>query len=426
MADYKPKTRANLKWETLQLSPEEGFLLSRVDGATSVEALRHMTGMDEARFSAALRKLEESGALEPAPTQAPRTRDVPKTVVQPMVDATFEETPRAHDLDDVDSDDDLALIAQVMADLNLDPSLEGEPTGEGDAVDDDSVEDDDAPANVAAARDAADEAKAPSSEPLGDSPDDDDDEKEQDAKEEENAEAAEVEEGNYRKLFETTLRELPQEEREKRARMDSGAVLMALCFDPLPQVITGLMENSEVGFPHARLIARHHRTPQGLERLFMRSEFVRDGQTQRYLLANPMLSEAQFKRVLQPKPLAQVYKWSLSRDLPERNRSKVRLLLRSKWGTADGEERANLIWSTEGRCLQFLIGLSLDSKATTLLCARSIHSVMLIQSLARFTGTPPPLLSHLERQPIVKRQPNLRLLILQHPNCPSELKRKKR
>jgi hypothetical protein len=143
------------------------------------------------------------------------------------------------------------------------------------------------------------------------------------------------------------------------------------------------------------------------------------------LLANPMLGDAQFKKVLQPKPLAQIYKWALSRDLPERNRQKVRLMLRTKWGVADGEERATLIWSTEGRCLQYLIGLQIDSKATTLLCARSIHSVMLIQSLARFTATPPPLLNHLARQPIVKRQPNLRTMIMQHPNCPSELKRKK-
>jgi hypothetical protein len=98
-------------------------------------------------------------------------------------------------------------------------------------------------------------------------------------------------------------------------------------------------------------------------------------------------------------------------------------MFRHKWGVADGEERANLVWSCEGRCLQALTGLQLDSKATTLLCARSIHSVMLVQSLCRFSATPPPLLAHLARQPVVKRQPNLRTLITQHPNCPTELKR---
>jgi hypothetical protein len=329
-----------------------------------------------------------------------------------------------------------------MAELQLDPSLLGDDTDEVAAVDDDEpaataprlmrpepapADADDDPPTQAEAGTQADDAAADNGDDDDDGEgddDDDDEEGEGEEKEGEDGAGAAVEEGNYRKLFETQLHGLPQEEREQLARTAEGPTLRALCFDPVPYVISGLMENPQVGYPHARLIARYHRTPQGLEAIFgKRPELARDAQVQRWLLANPMLADTHLKRVLSPKPLAQVYKWSLSRDLPEHNRGKVRTMFRNKWGTADGEERANLVWSCEGRCLQFLTGLQLDSKATTLLCARSIHSVMLVQSLCRFTATPPPLLAHLARQPLVKRQPNLRTMIMQHPNCPADLKR---
>jgi hypothetical protein len=452
MSEWKPRVRDGLRWEVLNLTAEEGFVLSRLDGATSVEALRHLTGMSGPQVSQVLQKLVAHGAVEPVV-------DVAKTALLDMhqvVEHTLEESPSApkhhqagrqvHDIDDDDDDDDDAIIAAAMAALKLDPSLEGDATDEGDPVED---VDDPAVVQVPTAVRAQKEARhieVGEDDAAGDEGDHDDgdagdqdddaaggddgDAGDQGDKDDADAQAKAdeddaVEEGNYRKLFETKLHPLPQEEREKLARHGSGAELLALCFDPVPAVVMGLFENSEVGFSHARLLARYHRTSQGLDGIFKRTELGRDTQVQRWLLANPMLSDAQFKRVLQPKPLAQIYKWALSRDLPERNRQKVRLMLRSKWGVADGEERANLIWSTEGRCLQYLIGQQIDSKATTLLCARSIHSVMLIQSLARFTATPPPLLNHLARQPVVKRQPNLRAMILQHPNCPSELKRKK-
>ena len=425
MMDWKPRVRAGLRWESLPLTAEEGFLLSRMDGMTSVQGLQQVTGLSQGQVRAMLAKLSATGAIEPAPvapslepTSAPAIENATTSRPAPM---TVEVTP------DVVSDalagphDDQALIQAALASLNLDDSLEGDPTDEGDAVLED---DDDAGLSMGAAggvpRAPADAA------PMGEGPEADiaADDSDVLAAEAEDS-AVDVEEGNHRKLFETRLHPLPPEEREALARTASGSTAMALCFDPVPQVIARLMENSDVGFPHARLIARYHRTPQGLDAIFKRSEFPRDSQVQRYLLSNPMLSEPQLKRVLQPKPLVQVYKWALSRELPETNRVKVRQLLRSKWGVSDGEERANLVWSTEGRCLQYLVGLQLDSKATTLLCQRSIHSVMMIQSLARFTATPPPLLAHLARQPVVKRQPNLKTMIMQHPNCPSELKRKK-
>lgn len=417
MMDWKPRVRAGLRWESLPLTAEEGFLLSRMDGMTSVQGLQQVTGLSQGQLKTMLAKLSATGAIEPAPVATalePTSASaiVNGTAVARRAPVTVEVMPDGASDALAGLGDDQALIEAVLASLNLDDSLEGDPTDEGDAV-----LDDDEPRS----RPAGDPA------PVGEGAEADaiaDDDSDVLAAEAEDS-AVDVEEGNYRKLFETRLHPLPPEEREALARTAIGSTAMALCFDPVPQVIARLMENSEVGFPHARLIARYHRTPQGLDAIFKRSEFPRDTQVQRYLLSNPMLSEPQLKRVLQPKPLVQVYTWALSRELPETNRVKVRQLLRSKWGVSDGEERANLVWSTEGRCLQYLVGLQLDSKATTLLCQRSIHSVMMIQSLARFTATPPPLLAHLARQPVVKRQPNLKTMIMQHPNCPSELKRKK-
>jgi hypothetical protein len=432
MSDRNPKLRANLRWDTLNISADEGFLLSRIDGLTSAEGLTHLTGLSLSQVQTALDRLASSGAIE---FVAPPPR--PTTSSRPLVSADVVRSATVHTVDDVgDADDDAALIRAALEEMSSDDLYgdddDGDDTDEGapahsildaDHVDaDDEYAADDARAHASFDDDdkAVTETPRHSDDDTHDGDGSDDGDKAGDT---DNAEPEEAEEGNYRKLFETTLHPLPLDEREALARVAVDAQALALCFDPVPNVMQRLMENSEVGFPHARLIARHHRTPQGLDFLFKRSELVRDQQVQRWLMANPQLNDAQLKRLLAPKILSAVYKWALSRDLPEKNRAKVRQMLRSKWSVADGEERANLVFQTEGRCLQMLTGLQLDSKATTLLCQRSINSVMLIQSLCRFTSTPPPVLNHLMRQALVKRQPNLKTMILQHPNCPSEHKR---
>ena len=71
-----------------------------------------------------------------------------------------------------------------------------------------------------------------------------------------------------------------------------------------------------------------------------------------------------------------------------------------------------------------LLGQPIDQKTAALLCARNVYPVSLIQSLARFPATPPSVLAHLLKQPLVKRQAHLRSMLLQHPNVPSEAKRR--
>src|SRR5690606_34757629 len=97
--------------------------------------------------------------------------------------------------------------------------------------------------------------------------------------------------------------------------------------------------------------------------------------------------------------------------------------LRRSFQQASAEERVGLMFTTEGRCLTMLIGLSFDSKTTALLCGRTYNSTLLIQNVLRFSATPPPLIAHLAKQNSVRRTPSLKKLILQHPNCPSQVKK---
>src|SRR5258706_598581 len=49
---------------SLKLSPEEGFVLSRVDGTTTVKDLVALTGLDEGRVVDIVGRLAAEGALE--------------------------------------------------------------------------------------------------------------------------------------------------------------------------------------------------------------------------------------------------------------------------------------------------------------------------------------------------------------------------
>ena len=232
------------------------------------------------------------------------------------------------------------------------------------------------------------------------------------------------ESATHRKLYELRLSHLTRDERLARVGSAIEPELSAFCFDPEPVVIHRLFENARVGLAHARLISAHHRTTTGLEVLAKHQSMLRDGQVARLLLRNTMLPQSLFTRILQPKRLSEVYRTMLSREIPERTRNWSRNMLRQKWPTAQSEERVELVWQTEGRVLPILVGLNLDSKSTVLLCRRQFASVLFIRNFASWPSTPPPLIAHLLKQPLVKRMPLLRNMLLRHPNVPGEAKRK--
>ncbi len=209
------------------------------------------------------------------------------------------------------------------------------------------------------------------------------------------------------------------DERTAVAAVASGERLSALCFDPVPATIHRLMENPHAGLEQARLIAAHHQTTTGLEFLLARAELMRDSQVQRLLFRNPQLNEGQLRRLTQTKRLLEVWKLSVSREVTTQTRTNTARLLRTRFATAAGEERVELIISTEGRALAGLSGLPIDGKTTALLCARTDGSMLLVQNLAHWSATPPALIAHLLKQPIVLRQPRLKTLLAQHPNAMS-------
>lgn len=63
MRDVRPKLN-RIDLSRLRLSPEEGFVLSRVDGATTVGEIVSITGFDEGRVHEIVARLASEGAIE--------------------------------------------------------------------------------------------------------------------------------------------------------------------------------------------------------------------------------------------------------------------------------------------------------------------------------------------------------------------------
>ena len=351
MNDWTPKAIPAASLSRLALTPEEGFVLSRLDGATPVRHLQALTGLPPERLEAILARLIAQGALLNPPT-SPSTPSPPP------------------------------LTAPTLPDVTLDGlSPDEEPREE-------------------AASDQAPEA-------LDDAPPEED----------------EVQASDFRRLFERRLHPLSPEERTRRGREAVDPELSALCFDPVPAVIQSVMENSRVGLGHARLIARHHGNPVGLEALCGRAAFASDVGVRRWLVRNPQLPASLFRRLWGGRRLMEQFKVALDRDIPEGTRRTAREVLRARFTTAPAEERVELIVLTEGRVLAGLSGLPVDGKTASLLCGRVYRSPSLIQNLARWSAAPPVLIAHLLKQEAVRRQPQLRLLLQRHPNAPADARR---
>ncbi|NTW86668.1 MAG: hypothetical protein HGB30_10950, partial [Holophagaceae bacterium] len=213
------------------------------------------------------------------------------------------------------------------------------------------------------------------------------------------------ESATHRQLFEQRLHAKPVDERVALAHQAQEPELSALCFDPTAEVIRALLENPRAGLLQARLIASHHRTAAGLEALGARTALVTDPGVRRALLQNPLLPAGLFRRLWSPKRLLEHYLVATSREAPEQVRAMARELLRTTFNQRTGEERAEFILTTEGRCLTNLVGLTLDGHTTALLCRRTYVSTLLIQNIARWSAAPPALIAHLRRQEVVKRNP---------------------
>jgi hypothetical protein len=320
--DWRPVPSSGRDPATLRLTPVDAYVLSRIDGATSVAELVLICGIDAPSLHSILERLAHEGAIGPLPAAT----DAPPIVERPPAAAP-------------------------------DPQESGAPATRGAAT--------------------------------------------------------------HRHLFETTLHALPEEQREARAAAAAEPELSAFCFDPTPRVVRAVLANPRTGLPHARLVAAHHGNAVGLDSLGEKPSFVQDTEVQRLLLRNPQCSAPLLRRLLARHRLADVYLATQSRELPDRNRRGALEVLKRRFAETTPEDRVELVLRTEGRALPALTGLSLDTKAASLLCARTITSIALVENLARWSATPPPVIAHLLKQPMVLRMPHVRNLLKRHPNCPA-------
>jgi hypothetical protein len=65
MADWKPALNPGVDLRGLPLTPEEGFVASRLDGATDLHGISLMTGLAKESIGAVLEKLISHGAVSP-------------------------------------------------------------------------------------------------------------------------------------------------------------------------------------------------------------------------------------------------------------------------------------------------------------------------------------------------------------------------
>lgn len=226
--------------------------------------------------------------------------------------------------------------------------------------------------------------------------------------------------GTHRKLFEAELHALAADERVARAARAVEPYLSAFCYDPLTQVIKALLSNPTTGLTQARLIAPHHRTPDGLAALASRAAFLADPGVRRWLIRNPQLPAALFHRAFASRRMLELFRITVSREVTEQTRRLAREVLRRKFAQGAAEERVELIFRSEGRALAGLGGIPIDGRTTALLCGRPYTSTPLVQNIARWSAAPPALIRHLLKQESIRRSPQLRTMLQRHPNAPTD------
>ncbi len=422
MKTVRPKP-AGTPNNDLPLTPEEGFVLSRIDGRLSVKDLVALTGLEETRVEQIVSKLASHGAVQ------------------------LEGAESSKHLPDVGSDphlpQDQTSLAEFAAALGMDPSsfaAQGAPAAVERAVDEQRVESrSNYPPPAVPEADAAQAAEEiptldpdvhgvfDDAEPAVDAnadplPSDGAEEASTATADEEEATSAAAER-NYRQLYQEKFHVMTTDARVQAAHAAQGADLFALCLDPDPRIIAAILENHGTGLDHVRMMAFHHRTGTGLELISRRQDWIRDQLVERRLLRNPMTPEAVLARVMSSKQLLQTYKIMVDREVPELTRTRVRGHFRKKWTTSPPEDRADLIFRTEGRPLIYMTGCTFDARTTQIICGKTIASMLMIQNFAKFPATPPGILAHCMKQPFVRKNPGIKKLLLQHPNMPGEVKR---
>lgn len=197
----------------------------------------------------------------------------------------------------------------------------------------------------------------------------------------------------------------PIDIRVQSARTATATALDALCGDPSPQVITAVIANPGFGFRQARLIAAHHQTTTGLEMLppnVLADDGVRTG-----LLRNALASPALLQRALRVCQVQQLLPLLSGHECGAHARLPLGQVYQQKFQGLDPDAQAGFILTTEGRCLPYLGEVRLGADVGRKLCVLpdANFTVLLIDNLTKFSGTPRSVLERLLRLPIVHRNP---------------------
>jgi hypothetical protein len=97
----------------LQLGPEEGFVLSRIDGSTDLDQLALLTGLSAARLGVILGRLVREGAVE-APPGAARASPVPSPPAADPLAGLLDSPPEEEKPEDVEADSAAASPRQLF------------------------------------------------------------------------------------------------------------------------------------------------------------------------------------------------------------------------------------------------------------------------------------------------------------------------
>jgi hypothetical protein len=229
--------------------------------------------------------------------------------------------------------------------------------------------------------------------------------------------------GDPRRVYHQKYASLDVEVRAAVASGGDGATMRAMAHDPIPRVISALMENPNFSVAEARVVAREHTSSVGLMMLVHNSRILADPEVRRRLLRNGHTSVQIIGTLLRGKPLLSIYQVGISHDVPENTKTFARSELRRAFGERGPEEKVGLILKTDGRILTLVTGIALDGRAISMIVGRTAMSPMLIRAFAQWPTTPPPILVHMMRLPQVQRDKSLQQAILRHPNVPSQYKR---
>jgi len=226
------------------------------------------------------------------------------------------------------------------------------------------------------------------------------------------------------KMYELNLRHLTLGERISRARTAKDEELSAFCHDPDAKVIHSLLENPLFGLTQARLAARHHHSSAGLEFLANRPMFVTDDGVRRLLFRNQFTAENVLNKCFAAQSLFSLFSFVFGHEMTEKAKQLARRALRKKFEENSAEACADFVIKTEGRCLQYLIGLHFKVETSRVLAHHQYTSMILVRNLLIFPGLAPEIIRGISKSQMVWKNHEFRKMILGHSNCPSDVKKR--